>query len=46
MVLFELAERVIPDGPPAAPLMAEVLRHLDAALDLGIGPLHAAPSVR
>ena len=42
--------RLVPErlavGNPVAPVIASLLCHLDAQLDLGIGPVEAAPDVR
>lgn len=42
IVILELQERAIPDGPPAAPVVASLLAYLDGAWNLGLGRLHPA----
>jgi len=41
-LILEVNAETVPFGPPIGPLMVEAFRLLDAAWDLGIGPLEAA----
>ena len=45
IVIVTLEEHAVPAGPPAAPVVASLLAHLDAAWNLGLGRLRPARAV-
>ena len=45
IVIVNLEEHAVPAGPPAAPVVASLLAHLDAAWNLGLGRLRPARAV-